>query len=138
MDLTTQILWSRLVATVEEQARTLMRTAFSPTVREADGLAMSSRNVYLSAEERAAAPILHRCMSRAAQRIRDGEALEAALSPARNKIADLAPLVAAAKADAEGKKTFAPFLRLYTAGNPLSDAAKNEQIAALRSRGVVA
>jgi hypothetical protein len=30
MDLTTQILWSRLVATVEEQARTLMRTAFSP------------------------------------------------------------------------------------------------------------
>ena len=58
----------------------------APTMREADGLAMSSRNVYLSDEERAAAPMLHRCMSKAAQRIRDGEALEAALAPARNKL----------------------------------------------------
>lgn len=52
-----------------------------------------------------------------------------------NKIADLAPLVAAAKADAEGRKQFAPFLRLYLAGNPLSEAAKNEQLAALKSAG---
>lgn len=34
-----QMLWSRLIALVEEQARTLMRTAFSPTVREAGDLA---------------------------------------------------------------------------------------------------
>ena len=33
-----QIVWSRLIAVVEEQARTLMRTAFSPTVREAGDL----------------------------------------------------------------------------------------------------
>jgi pantoate--beta-alanine ligase len=59
----------------------------APTVREADGLAMSSRNVYLSEEERAVAPLLHRCMTKAAQRIRDGEALEAALAPARGKLA---------------------------------------------------
>jgi pantoate--beta-alanine ligase len=42
-------------------------------VREADGLAMSSRNVYLSAEERAAAPVIYRALSEMAERYRAGE-----------------------------------------------------------------
>lgn len=56
------------------------------TVREADGLALSSRNVYLSEEERAVAPTLQASMQRAATRIRDGESFDAALTAARNKI----------------------------------------------------
>ena len=58
----------------------------APTVRESDGLARSSRNGYLSEGEREVAPMLHRCMTKAAQRIHDGEAMEAALAPARNKL----------------------------------------------------
>ncbi|MGY4312313.1 pantoate--beta-alanine ligase [Bradyrhizobium sp. JR3.5] len=45
----------------------------SKTVRERDGLAMSSRNVYLSTEERRAAPELNRVMKQAAGRLRAGE-----------------------------------------------------------------
>jgi pantoate--beta-alanine ligase len=44
-----------------------------PTVRERDGLALSSRNAYLSADERAAAPTLHRVLKDCARRIAGGE-----------------------------------------------------------------
>ena len=44
-----------------------------PTVREADGLAMSSRNGYLSAEERAIAPTLHAVLQAMAEQWRAGE-----------------------------------------------------------------
>lgn len=45
----------------------------APTVREADGLAMSSRNVHLSADERAAAPVLHRALAAARDALARGE-----------------------------------------------------------------
>jgi pantoate--beta-alanine ligase len=45
----------------------------APTIREKDGLAMSSRNAYLSAEQRALAPMLHRVLKDCAVRIADGD-----------------------------------------------------------------
>jgi pantoate--beta-alanine ligase len=47
-----------------------------PTVREPDGLAMSSRNVYLSADERARAATLHRVLTQAAHDLKGGAATE--------------------------------------------------------------
>ncbi len=44
-----------------------------PTVRESDGLAMSSRNAYLSAEERKQAPLLFEVLTQLADQIRNGE-----------------------------------------------------------------
>src|SRR6267142_6574979 len=52
----------------------------SRTVRERDGLAMSSRNVYLSPEERLMAPTLYRAMKESAKRLRAGEDMEAAIA----------------------------------------------------------
>ena len=58
------------------------------TVRENDGLAMSSRNVYLSADERRAAPVLRRTMKDVAARLRAGTELEAALADGCAAITD--------------------------------------------------
>jgi pantoate--beta-alanine ligase len=52
----------------------------SRTIREADGLAMSSRNVYLSPEERRAAPTLYRAMKESAGRLRAGDDVAAAMA----------------------------------------------------------
>ncbi len=60
----------------------------APTLREPDGLAMSSRNVYLSSEERRVAPALYGALREAARRIRAGEGLGAALDWGRATIAE--------------------------------------------------
>ncbi|MGY4288245.1 pantoate--beta-alanine ligase [Bradyrhizobium sp. LM2.7] len=52
----------------------------SRTVRERDGLAMSSRNVYLSPEERQTATTLYRAMKDSAGRIRAGETIASAVA----------------------------------------------------------
>jgi pantoate--beta-alanine ligase len=58
-----------------------------PTVREADGLALSSRNAYLSAEERNQAPALHRALQEAASALKAGELAGTVLTEAREQLA---------------------------------------------------
>lgn len=50
-----------------------------PTVREQDGLAMSSRNRYLTDDQRAVAPVMYRAIRTAATAIAGGEAAQSAL-----------------------------------------------------------
>jgi pantoate--beta-alanine ligase len=59
----------------------------APTVREADGLAMSSRNRYLSAKERHAAPVVHKVITEVAVRVRSGESVDDACAEAARKLA---------------------------------------------------
>lgn len=57
-----------------------------PTAREADGLALSSRNQYLSAEQRKVAPILHRTITELATAVRDPDSIAMLEAVARDKI----------------------------------------------------
>jgi len=73
-----------------QQLKTVMRLAADldlkvhiigvPTVREKDGLALSSRNVYLAPTERAVAPMLYRTLKESATRIAAGEPIARVMS----------------------------------------------------------
>jgi pantoate--beta-alanine ligase len=54
-----------------------------PTVRERDGLALSSRNAYLSAEQRAVAPTLYQVLKDCAAMMNAGETVDAVLADGR-------------------------------------------------------
>jgi pantoate--beta-alanine ligase len=60
----------------------------APTARAEDGLALSSRNAYLSAEERKIAPALAAALTEAARRLRAGEAVQAVEARALTALAE--------------------------------------------------
>jgi pantoate--beta-alanine ligase len=79
-----------------------------PIVRESDGLALSSRNVYLSPEERRAATVLFRALGAAESRWRAGERRGATLQQAMVEVLGREPLARSDYAVAADPESFRP------------------------------
>jgi pantoate--beta-alanine ligase len=77
----------RVVARMARDLDLGVKVIGSRTVRERDGLAMSSRNIYLSPEERRTAPELYRAMKESARRLRAGDDIKAAMAGGAELIA---------------------------------------------------
>jgi pantoate--beta-alanine ligase len=83
-----------------------VRIVGAPVVREADGLALSSRNRYLSPSERATAPVLYQILESCAAQIAAGKPIAGVLDKGRTAITDAGFMVD--YLEARDAKTLAP------------------------------
>ncbi len=99
-----------------------------PTVREADGLAMSSRNVYLTPEQRKAAPVLYRALRAAAERYAAGERNGETLRALMREIIAAEPLARLDYVSVAHPMTLRELDQIGPEGALLSLAARFEQV----------
>lgn len=85
-----------------------VRLVVAPTVREADGLALSSRNRYLSDADRREAPRLHQALLAAADAFARGERAAAVLVAAAQEVLAAAPAIAVDYLDVVAPDTLEP------------------------------
>ena len=103
------------VRLVQQMARDLnldTQIVVCPIVREPDGLAMSSRNAYLSSEERKAATVLYRALRAAEGEIASGVQDSLQLQGAMNKLLIAEPRAHLDYAEIVDAETFEPVVRV--------------------------
>lgn len=83
-----------------------------PIVREPDGLALSSRNAYLSSEERSAATTLYRALVAAQKELHAGTRDSLCLQSVMRKVLETEPLAAIDYAEVVDAETFEPVVRV--------------------------
>ncbi len=94
-----------------------------PTVREPDGLALSSRNTYLSPEERKQAVVLAQAVEAARQAIEAGEQRPEAIVEAMRQILARAPLARVQYAEVVDAETLQPVTRIRPGQRVLAGVA---------------
>jgi len=103
------------VRIVQQMARDLnmdTEIVVCPIVREADGLAMSSRNAYLKGEDRTAATVLHRALRAAEQEIVAGVRDSLELQRAMSRVLTGEPRARVDYAEIVDAETFEPVVRV--------------------------
>ena len=103
------------VRIISEMARDLnldSEIVVCPIVREADGLALSSRNAYLSGEERIAATVLHRALVAAGNELAGGVRDAVQLQNVMRRIIEAEPLAILDYAEIVNADTFEPVVRV--------------------------
>ena len=103
------------VAVIQQMVRDLnlgVHIVVCPIVREADGLALSSRNAYLSSEDRRAATVLHRALQAARTKLAAGVRDTLEIQTAIRAVFDTEPLVRLDYAEVVSANNFEPALRV--------------------------
>ena len=103
------------VRIIEQMVRDLnldVEVVVCPIVREPDGLALSSRNTYLGAEERKAATVLYRGLEAARQEVAAGRRDSLELQRAMRKVLDSEPRASVNYAEIADAESFEPVVRV--------------------------